>query len=337
YVVRTMTLNDYKGRPALRIQVAVSRKPLMEEQRRLILNLVWFILGSFAFCLLVGTLLSHSVSRPVTELKEAAQKLAAGDLSTRVPVQGSGEMASLMEAFNTMAEQLEDQQQQLIRTERIAAWKEIAQHLAHEIKNPLTPIRTSITNLRLSREKAPEKFGDIFLESSESIMEEVEKLRHLADQFARFARLPAPVLKSGNLNDVIQKCLVLYQANPDIAIEFKQEPIPNFLFDAEQISQVVHNLLQNAIDAIEGKGTILVATRMIDPNWVSLTIKDSGHGMAEEVKQQIFTPYFTTKTKGTGLGLAIVQRIVAEHGGSIMVDSSPSSGTLFDIRLPLKS
>jgi signal transduction histidine kinase len=332
---RTMILNDYQNQPLVRITVSTSMKELMEEEDRLIRNLAWFILGTLTVCVITGYLLSLSVSHPMRVLKNAALEMSAGNLQTRVEVEGSGEIASLMQAFNEMSEQLEEKQKKLIQTERIAAWQEIARHLAHEIKNPLTPIRTSITNLRLSLEKAPEKFSEIFLESSESIMEEVETLRQLADEFSRFARLPAPSLKPGRINDIIQKNLVLYQGLENIKIHFKPGDIPVFAFDPAQISEVVHNLLQNAADAIEGEGTITITTSLEDQQ-ILLTVEDTGKGMEEEVRREIFTPYFTTKAKGTGLGLAIVQRIITEHGGAISVESAPLKGTRFEIRLPVR-
>lgn len=332
---RTTVVNDYQNQPLVRITVSTSMKELMEERDRLVQNLAWFILGTLIACLITGYLLSLSVSRPMKVLKNAALEMSEGKLQTRIEVEGSGEIASLMQTFNVMAEQLEEKQKKLIQTERIADRQEIARHLAHEIKNPLTPIRTSITNLRLTLEKAPEKFSEVFLESSESIMEEVEKLRQLADEFSRFARLPAPSLKPGRINDIIQKNLVLYQGLENIKIHFKPGDIPVSSFDAAQVSEVVHNLLQNAADAIEGEGSITIATSLEDQQ-ILLTVEDTGKGMEEEVRREIFAPYFTTKAKGTGLGLAIVQRIITEHGGSIAVDSAPDKGTRFTIRLPAK-
>lgn len=333
---QTIDLSDYQGHPIERITVSVSMKDLVLEKQRLLRNLLWFILGSLAVCLCSGALLSLSVSRPVRVLKDAALEISAGNLETRIDVTGSGEIAQLMQAFNEMAQQLEENQKKLIQTERVAAWQEIARHLAHEIKNPLTPIRTSITNLRLSLEKAPEKFSEIFLESSESIMEEVEQLRHLADEFSRFARLPAPNRKPGNLNELIQKALVLYQGQPEISIQFSAGNIPTLSFDSTQMSEVLHNLLQNARDAIEGPGKIEVETSRDSTQWVLLSVKDTGKGMEQNVREQIFVPYFTTKAKGTGLGLAIVHRIVTEHGGTIFVESAPSQGTKVEIRLPVE-
>jgi two-component system nitrogen regulation sensor histidine kinase NtrY len=337
---RSLLFRDFQDKPVVKIVVAISKKEWIEQKRELLSKSFLFIGGALLLCLPTGYLLSLSISRPVRNLRNAAQKMTAGDLAVRVQEEGSGEIGELMAAFNRMAEQLQENQKKLVQTERIAAWQEIARHLAHEIKNPLTPIRTSITNLRLCMEKAPEKFAEIFLESSESIVEEVEKLRHLADEFARFARLPAPNLQKGSLNDTVQKSLSLYKgtAPENIAIEFGAGDLPNFEFDPEQISEVVHNLVQNSVDAIVQNGRIKISTGVrnhTERAWASLTVQDDGMGMNEKIQQQAFTPYFTTKPKGTGLGLAIVHRIVNEHGGKILIESEPGKGTTFEILLPL--
>ena len=228
--------------------------------------------------------------------------MASGNLDVRITNHTGGEVGELVNAFNHMAEQLQENQKRLLQTERIAAWQEIARHLAHEIKNPLMPIRTSLANLRVCMEKAPEKFAEIFPESSQSILEEVEILRHLADEFSRFARLPAPNLKQNNLNAVVQKCLALYGGDSSPEIRFEPGELPEFSFDSEQLSEVIHNLVQNAVDAVEPNGMIKVSTGTVreqNRQLIRLTVHDNGKGMDEETRRQIFKPYFTTKKKGT--------------------------------------
>lgn len=331
---RTMELDDYHNQPLLFITIAISTKDLMEQRQRVFRSSSVLIGLTLLACLALAHLLSRWISRPLGQLTDAALLMSVGQLDVRVPKDAGGEVGELVNAFNRMGEQLQEKQQQLARTERIAAWQEIAKHLAHEIKNPLTPIRTSITNLRLALEKAPEKFPEIFMESSESVIEEVEKLRRLADEFSRFARLPAPELRPGNLNELIQKCLVLYRDQENLNLQFTPGNIPDFAFDAAQISEVIHNLVRNAIDAMPGAGQLRIATSLLATNEkrsILLSVEDTGGGMNEETAKQIFAPYFTTREKGTGLGLAIVQRIVIEHHGKITVQSTPGSGTRFEI------
>jgi signal transduction histidine kinase len=336
-LIRVIELKDDAGNPVLRIRALVSRRELEQQKQDLIRNSSLFIGVAFFACLLTGYLFSLSLSRPLARLQHASEEMSQGRLDVRVKEQGGGETAALIRSFNRMASELDENQKRLLQAERIAAWQEIARHLAHEIKNPLTPIRTSITNLRISMERAPERFHEIFLESSESILEEVEKLRHLADEFSKFARLPPPELKQGNLNEVIQQAVLLYSSAP-LRIRFEPGEIRRFRFDQGQISQVIHNLLQNAIDAAGPGGTVKISTGLLpheETLWASLSVEDNGKGMNEQTRRQIFAPYFTTKEKGGGLGLTIVHRIISEHGGTIDVKSEPGKGTRFEIRLPI--
>ncbi len=337
---QVIPFHDYHGTPVAQLTVSASQKKLLEQKKEILKNSLYMLGGSLFFCLLIGWLLSLSISRPLNRLTAAAQEMSTGNFDVRVEQTGNGEIGKLIHAFNTMTEQLEENNRKLIQTERIAAWQEIAKHLAHEIKNPLTPIRTSIINLRLAMERAPDQFPEIFRESTESIIEEVEALRHLADEFAKFARLPAPQLHVHQLNEVVQKAVSLYRNSiaSNVQLQWKNGDVPPFHFDSGQILQVAQNLLQNSIEALNDGGEIVVTTSTVDQKekkWASLRVEDSGSGMTEQIKQQAFSPYFTTKQRGTGLGLAIVHRIVTEHGGNILVESEPGKGTKFEVLLPL--
>jgi nitrogen fixation/metabolism regulation signal transduction histidine kinase len=337
---QTIRFPDYFGKPLAELVVATSQQNLLMQKEEILRNSLFLLAGSLLFCFLIGWMISSSISKPLNRLTGAAQEMSSGNFSVRVHPAGSGEIGDLIASFNTMAEQLEENRKKLVQTERIAAWQEIARNLAHEIKNPLTPIRTSITNLRLAMERAPERFPEIFRESSESIIEEVEALRRLADEFAKFARLPAPQREPHELNEIVQKAVSLYKTSVPENVQVSWHPgsVPPFSFDSAQISQVTQNLLQNSIEALTQGGEIVVRTAVVeskDKQWALLVIQDSGPGMTAQVKEQVFTPYFTTKQKGTGLGLAIVQRIVTEHGGEILVESEPDKGTKFEVSLPM--
>ena len=337
---QTIEYKDYLGKPVAFLTVSVSQQELLKQKEEILRNSLYLLIGSLLFCLLIGWLLSLSISSPLNRLTKAAQTMSSGNFNVRVQRGGDKETGKLIDAFNAMTEQLEENRKKLIQTERIAAWQEIARHLAHEIKNPLTPIRTSITNLRLAMERAPEKFPEIFRESSESVIEEVEALRRLADEFARFARLPEPQRETQSLNDTVQRIITLYKNSlpENIRMNWNAGEVPLFSFDPGQISQVVQNLLQNSIEALVEGGSIQVTTSTSNHNekqWASIVISDDGPGMTEQIRQHVFTPYFTTKQKGTGLGLAIAFRIVTEHGGNILVESEPGKGTRFEVLLPL--
>ncbi len=340
-LAHTLPFKNPEGKTVASLAVAISQQELLEQKDQVITNGVYLLIGSMFLCLLIGSLISFSLTRPLGRLTAASREMSEGNFAVRVPDGGSGETKELVRTFNKMVEQLDENRKKLIQTERIAAWQEIARYLAHEIKNPLTPIRTSLANLRLAMERAPEKFPEIFRESSQSIIEEVETLRHLADEFARFARLPAPNLALNRLNDVLQRAVSLYSnALPaEVSLQFRPSAVPPLYFDAEQILQAAGNLLQNSLEAIHSKGEIVMSTGVVEHNgkqWALVRVQDSGTGMTEIIKQQVFTPYFTTKPKGTGLGLALVHRIVTEHGGNILVESEPEKGTVFEVYLPIQ-
>jgi signal transduction histidine kinase len=335
-LVQAIPMKDFQGKELAWISVASSVGTLVEEKRNLVVYSTTFIVLFLLVSVLAGHLLSRRITAPLQELTEAANLMGSGIVLMPLEERGGVEVKELIRAFNQMTGELEEKQRLLLQAERVAAWQEIARHLAHEIKNPLTPIKTSIMNLRVCLEKAPSRFNEVFNESSESILEEVEKLRHLADEFSDFARLPPPSRKSGDLNAVVQKCLLLYQANGSASVQFEPGKLPSLEFDPEQISQVVHNLVRNAVEAAGTSGSVLVSTSLgkNEPVDAILAVVDNGPGMDAQVQRQIFTPYFTTKSTGTGLGLAIVQRIITEHQGSIHVKSEPGHGTRFEVHLP---
>lgn len=340
FLTQTIHFQDYAGKTIALLTVSAPQQELLQQKEKIVRNSLYLLAGSLLFCFLIGWLISFTLSRPLSKLTAAAEEMSSGNFNVLVQQTSGDEIGKLIHAFNTMSEQLEQNRQRLIQTERIAAWNEIAKHLAHEIKNPLTPIRTSITNLKLAMDRAPDQFPEILKESSESIIEEVETLRRLADEFAKFARLPAPQKNVHVLNDTVQKALSLYKNGmPDgVELHYTAEDVPPFAFDPSQITQVIHNLLQNSIEALQGGGKIHISTRTEEyKKWALLIIQDSGSGMTEQIRQQVFTPYFSTKQRGTGLGLAIVHRIVTEHGGTILVESEPGKGTRFEVRLPLSA
>ena len=238
----------------------------------------------------------------------------------------------------------------LIRTQRVAAWRDVARRLAHEIKNPLTPIQLSAERLRRNFASAPPNARRLVEECTSAIVTEVEALKGLVDEFAQFARMRGPRTVPCDLNALIETALGLYdgvlqQGRVTIARRFEQ-PLPHVRVDAEQMRQVVINLIDNALEALGGPSaparptgepaTIVVATALEAVNAVvRLTITDNGPGVPAADRDKLFMPYYSTKGRGSGLGLAIVRRIVAEHGGSIQVADAEPTGTRFTIELPV--
>src|SRR5581483_2737896 len=210
----------------------------------------------------------------------------------------------------------------LIRAQKVAAWREVARRLAHEIKNPLTPIQLSAERLRRNLSTAPPHAKALVDECTTTIIGEVESLKGLVDEFSQFARMPAPRAVPTDLRQLTTETLALYRGLfSDVAIEQRFQPdLPLARIDAEQIKRVVINLVDNAIEAMERRVRVVVA--------------DDGPGIPPDERDKLFLPYYSTKRRGSGLGLAIVRRIVAEHGGSIEVGDNTPRGTRFTIELP---
>jgi two-component system nitrogen regulation sensor histidine kinase NtrY len=236
----------------------------------------------------------------------------------------------------------------LIRTQRVAAWRDVARRLAHEIKNPLTPIQLCAERIRRHFMSAPPPLRDLVDECTTTITGEVESLKALVDEFAQFARMPAPRTVPSDLNALLGDTLALYNGLfQEIQIERRfAEELPQVRVDIEQLRRVVINLVDNAVEALGGSAAaarpgmtppaIVVETRHDRVNGVArIIVADNGPGISPEDREKLFMPYYSTKRRGSGLGLAIVRRIVAEHGGSIEVHPNTPRGTVFTIELPV--
>ena len=234
----------------------------------------------------------------------------------------------------------------LIRAQRVATWRDVARRLAHEIKNPLTPIQLCAERIRRHFSTAPQASRELVDECTTTIVGEVESLKSLVDEFSQFARMPSPRTVSADLNALLDETLGLYDGLfTNIAVERHfSAGLPRARFDPEQLRRVVVNLIDNAVDALEHhlrgssnghRGVIAVQTEHDEASGVvRLIVRDNGPGISEAAREKLFMPYFSTKRRGSGLGLAIVRRIVVEHGGSIEVGDNPPSGTTFTIELP---
>ena len=225
----------------------------------------------------------------------------------------------------------------LMQAQKVAAWGEVARKLAHEIKNPLTPIKLSAQRVRKAHLKGATDFDRVLSESIEAIVSEVDALQHLVDEFAQFARLPPSRPVEGSLNAVVEAALALYEtAYPHIALNRSLDPeLPSQRLDGPQIKRVVINLVDNAIAALGEKGAIEIGTSYDPVNRrATLTVADTGPGIPPANRETIFAPNFSTKKKGSGLGLAIARRIVEDHGGEIRVEDNVPRGARFVITLP---
>jgi two-component system nitrogen regulation sensor histidine kinase NtrY len=225
----------------------------------------------------------------------------------------------------------------LIRAQKVAAWREVARRLAHEIKNPLTPIQLSAERLRRKLGGGDAPYAALIEECTGTIIGEVQSLKELVDEFSQFARMPAPRAVPTDLHQVLQDTLALYDGLfTGVRLERRfADGLPAVRMDAEQIKRVIINLVDNAIEATERQGTIVLETAHDPANrLVRIVVADDGPGIPAAEREKLFLPYYSTKRRGSGLGLAIVRRIVAEHGGNVEVADNTPRGTRFTIELP---
>jgi signal transduction histidine kinase len=322
--------------PVARIEVSLPSEGLARARAQVLLAFAGALgIGALAAAA-VGRLLAVRVTRPLDALRDAAARVAAGDLDARVGVSASGEVGDLVRAFDAMTGDLARDRARLAHAERIAAWREVARGLAHEIKNPLTPIAMSVETLRDARARGRADFDEIFDEGTRAIAEEVRRLKRIVDEFSRFARLPAPERAPIAPAELVAAVLALYpEPRAGVAISRVVAPgLPRVLADRDQILQVLLNLVQNALDAMPSGGALGLSARAAAGGGVAFAVTDTGPGLAAEDVERVFEPYFTTKEGGTGLGLAIAQRIAEEHGGRLDVASAPGAGATFTLVLP---
>lgn len=286
-----------------------------------------------AVAVAVGAWIARRLARPVEALAAGSARVGAGDLDTRVTVPASGEVRELVEAFNRMVADLESQRDELGRLERVAAWRDLARSLAHEIKNPLTPIQLAVQQLG-DNDPRGEKYPQLLRDCVEIVDEEVEALRRLVREFSEFARLPQPKLEDGDLAALLDELGRLYGER--FAWEGAR-PLPA-RFDHDELKRVLVNLADNAIAACAEAGRLeLVTVTAIPADHVELRVTDRGAGIAPENLARVFEPNFSTKSGGMGLGLAIVEGIVRGHEGTIHVESTRGEGTTFTLTLPAGS
>ena len=331
-----------EGAPVAFVEVAVSDGGLDHLLFNLTVTAVLLALGALLVVVLVGSLVARRTARDLDQLVAGSIAAARGDLDHRVPVRDTDEVGAVANAFNFMMEDLKSSKEKLVIAERIAAWQEIARRLAHEIKNPLTPIQMAMDTLRKSYKKQHPDFAEILEESTRTVLEEADRLKRIVTEFSDFARMPKPEFGRTDLNDIISSSLALYKDTIP-PVEAKLDPqLPELDADKGQLNQVLLNLVENGREALGAReaGRVIVTTRRGDaPDRLTLVVEDNGPGVPTELKDKVFAPYFTTKISkgGTGLGLAIVHRIISDHGGRISVSDTPGGGARFTIELPLRN
>jgi nitrogen fixation/metabolism regulation signal transduction histidine kinase len=299
-----------------------------------------FFLPTLLMTIIIALSFTRRVAQPIVELTEATRRVAEGDFSIHILTRRGDELGRLIRSFNSMVQDLEKSRAALIRAEKISVWQTMAQQLAHEIKNPLTPIKLSAERVLRRWRDEPERISEILENSMLAIIQEADGLSRLLNEFRTFSR-PAG-LSSGwtVVGELVEEAVAPYRASyPGIHFAVEHiKPDISVRMDRHRMAQVLINLVINAIDAMEGRGTLEIRTDLVkkrEIDYCRLSIKDTGKGISKKDGARIFTPYFTTKASGTGLGLPIVERIVNDHGGAVWFNSAEGLGTTFFIDLPI--
>src|SRR5580658_2921182 len=322
--------------------VGSSRKELVLLTNRIVMTALAVAAGALLIGLLVSLWVASRITRPVSELAEGAREVAAGRWETRIDVRGLDEIGQLGIAFNDMTRTLASQRDKLLQTERVAAWRELARRLAHELRNPLFPLQITVENLQRAKQLDAKQFLEVFNESTATLKVELANLNAIVGRFSDFSKMQVPQFVRMDVNEALRNIIRLFEpqfnvvGKPAIAAEYSlTEPLPEIDADPVLLHRAFQNLVLNALDAMPAGGTLTLRTSERSGH-VLIEISDTGKGLTPEECSRLFTPYYTTKHQGTGLGLAIVQSIVSDHHGSISVSSEEKHGTTFRIELPMR-
>ncbi len=326
----------------------------LQRQGASVSDVYAWVFGVLAFLVivaafLIGAIVSRRVTRRVTDLAEASRKVGAGDLTVSLPTGAEDEVAELTKAFNQMVRDLRDSRTRIEYLQRIGAWQDFARRLAHEIKNPLTPIQLAAQEMDETYTGEDKAYQEKLAHARAIIEEEVATLRRLVGEFSAFAKLPQADLSPSDLCELVHSIensipAVLEDLGEgaaravEVRLSCATEPIA-VRMDPMMLKRCVDNILRNAIQAASrehphGGGLVLLRAYQGERR-AFVEVRDNGPGIDEENWERVFDPYYTTKAEGTGLGLAIVKKVVLEHGGEVRLDRAPEGGARFSIELPL--
>lgn len=318
----------------------------LEQLRPTVLLILGLVYGVFMapillIAILISFILSDKIMQPIQSLEEATHRIAQGDYTVRILARPNDDLQLLVLSFNNMVNKLDTARRRMAQSEKLQAWQEIAQRLAHEVKNPLTPIRLAAERLQRRYHHGGDDFPQVLDRTVETIIGEVDNLTTLLDEFRSFARMPQPQMEWVDLNGEITTALSVFSEDPGLTLDTSGVDNQQQLWvDPHAFRRILLNLVTNASEAGNGVARIRITGDIIQKNgepYYRLRVEDDGPGIPLELGARIFDPYITTKAAGTGLGLAIVERIVFDHEGAIRCESAPGSGTTFIIDFPVRN
>jgi nitrogen fixation/metabolism regulation signal transduction histidine kinase len=281
--------------------------------------------------------MAERIADPVNRLTRATRRIARGDLDARIVTSSADELRRLVDAFNGMAADLQRQRVELERSNRLAAWADMARQVAHDIKNPLTPIQLSAEHLRRVSHDRGDPLGPVLDSCVDTILSQVRLLRQISSEFSSFASHPVARLAPTSVNDVVEEVLAPYRSAPAGRVTMTTRlagGLPSLSLDRTLLGRALVNIVENALHAMPGGGTLTVSTAL-EGGEVAVEVADTGVGMDEDARARLFEPYFSTRASGTGLGLTIAKRNVELNRGTIGVESAPGRGTTVRLAFPV--
>lgn len=343
---RSFTDEAGRARYVVSIPTLPEQERIEEERARTLAYLFGALLLLLLVILLTAAVLANALTRPIARLRAGLQAVAAGHFERIGPMRTSDEFSELVDTFNTMQEQIEESRDLVAQQERQLAWREMARQVAHEIKNPLTPMRLSIQHLRSAFERLDDesdriRFVDKFNRTTSTLLEQIDTLARIANEFSSFGRMPTHIREELDLNAVVREAASLMQAEEGIELRLEVEDRPlAAMGDREALRRVLVNFIKNAVQAVPDDRSAVV-TILTGPGRLSngqpaaeCRVEDNGTGIPEQLADKVFEPSFSTKTSGTGLGLAISRKTIENLEGEIGFETSPGEGTTFWFRIP---
>ena len=311
-------------------------KSLEEEIRSLIFQLINIYLLFLIIISIVGPLIIHRILRPLNLVRQSMNNLQLTGDNQKIAVNSDDELGRLVQQYNKLIDELIYKAQQLKDQERESAWKDMAKQVAHEIKNPLTPMKLSIQHLnRISASEDSERYESMVKRVSATLIEQIDHLAHIAQEFSSFAKIPEAEMKPVNVISILRSIIEMYQYDGKIRLE---QHIPDqevfASIDKNQFNRVINNILTNSVQAIDQEEGLIKVSLEIGED-ITIVIQDNGPGMEDDVSAKVFVPNFSTKSSGMGIGLPMSKRIVENFGGQINFETKVGVGTTFSISLPI--
>ncbi|MEM8900051.1 MAG: ATP-binding protein, partial [Bacteroidota bacterium] len=313
----------------------IAKQDQLEEQ---ILDFLAYIaniyLLVFLMINLIAVVLSNTITQPLSLVQQRLESTKIGTDNKPIDYESNDEIGEIVSAYNKMVTQLSTSEKKLAQTEREMAWRQMARQVAHEIKNPLTPMRLSIQHLSRAWKERANSLDKMFPRVMKTLLVQIDTMVRIANSFSEFARMPDAIKKKVLLNEVLLEVVDLYSQSEEAMWLIDIAPEKFYVFaDRDQLSRCFNNIIKNGIQAIDGDGIMHISMK-IDDSIAYIEIKDNGKGMSEEVQERLFEPSFSTKSSGMGLGLAIVKRIIETSGGKIHFKSRINEGTSFFLEFP---